>query len=127
MQTLGVILRYELLILLLVLIAIIAYKLLMRQINVDGLLLDKTNGQAISPSRVQMLVVTVMIGVYYMFQVMKTEVPGRFPDLPNELMIALGGSHAIYLSGKLYDMLAARFGFVSPRLLNRAKLKERRR
>ena len=127
MQTLGVILRYELLILLLVLIAIIAYKLLVRQINVDGLLLDKANGQAISPSRVQMLVVTVMIGVYYMFQVMKSEVPGRFPDLPNEFMIALGGSHAIYLSGKLYDMLAARFGFVSPRLLNRAKLKERRR
>jgi hypothetical protein len=127
MQTLGVILRYELLILLLVLIAIIAYKLLVRQINIDGLLIDKANGQAISPSRVQMLVVTLVIGVYYMFQVMKTKDPGRFPDLPNEFMIALGGSHAIYLSGKLYDMLAARFGFVSPRLMNRAKLKERRR
>jgi len=127
MHTLSVILRYELLILLLVLVAIIAYKLLVRQINIDGLLIDKANGQAISPSRVQMLIVTVMIGIYYMFQVMKTEVPGRFPDLPNELMIALAGSHAIYLSGKLYDMLAARFGFVSPRLMNRAKLKERRR
>lgn len=127
MQTLGIVLRYELLILLLVLIAIIAYRLMVRQINTDGLLLDKTGSQTVSPARVQMLVVTVMIAIYYMFLVMKTEDTGRLPNLPNELMIALGGSHLIYLGGKLYDTLAARFGFVSPRLMNLAKLKERRR
>ena len=127
MQTLGVILRYELLILLLVLIAIIAYKLLVRQINTDRLLLDKTTGRTFSPARLQMLVVTVMIAIYYMFLVMKTEDTGRFPDMPNEFLIALGGSHAIYLGGKFYEMLTARFGFASPRIVNRVKPRERRR
>jgi hypothetical protein len=127
MQTLGIFLRYELLILLLVLAAIIAYKLLVRQINTDGLLLEKTNQRAFSPGRLQMLVVTVMIAIYYMFLVMDTEDTGRLPDLPNELMIALGGSHAIFLGGKLYDMLAGRFGFASPRLVNRVKRRERRK
>lgn len=127
MQTLGTVLRYELLILLLVLLAIIAYKLLVRQINTDGLLLDKTGTRAISPGRVQMLVVTVMIAIYYMFLVMKTEDTGKLPNLPNEFLIALGGSHAIYLSGKLYGMLAARFGFASPRMMNRVTPRERRR
>ena len=126
METLGLILRYELLILLLVLIAIIAYKLLVRQINTNGLLLDKTSGRAISPGRLQMLVITLMIAVYYVFLVMDTEDTGRLPDLPNEFLIALGGSHAVYLSGKLYGMLAARLGFASPRLMDRAKPKERR-
>ena len=127
METLGTTLRWEMMILLVALIVLVGYKIMVREINIDGLLLDKTSGRAISPTRVQMLVVTLMIAVYYMFRVMKTEDTGRFPDLPNELMIALGGSHLIYLSGKLYGMLAARFGFVSPRLMNLAKLKERRR
>lgn len=126
METLGIILRYELLILLLVLIAIIAYKLLVQQINTNGLMLDKTSGRAFSPGRLQMLVITLMIAVYYIFLVMDTEDTGRLPDLPNEFLIALGGSHAVYLSGKLYGMLAARLGFASPRLMDRAKLKERR-
>ena len=126
METLGIILRYELLILLLVLIAIIAYKLLTRQINTNGLLLDKTSGRAISPGRLQMLAITLMIAVYYVFLVMDTEDTGRLPDLPNEFLIALGGSHAVYLSGKLYGMLAARLGFASPRLMDRAEPKERR-
>lgn len=127
MQTLGIILRYELLIVLLVLIAIIAYKLLVRQINIDGLLLDKTNHGTFSPARLQMLAITLMIAIYYMFLVMDTDDTGRLPDLPNEFLIALGGSHTIFLGSKLYDMLAARFGFASPRLIDRVKPRERRR
>ena len=126
METLSIILRYELLILLLVLIAIIAYKLLVQQINSNGLLLDKTSGRAFSPGRLQLLAITLMIAVYYIFLVMDTEDTGRLPDLPNEFLIALGGSHAVYLSGKLYGMLAARLGFASPRLMDRTKPEERR-
>lgn len=127
MEILGQILRYELVILLLVLIAIIAYKLLVQQINTNGLLLDKTSGRSFSPGRLQMLAITLMIAVYYVFLVMDAEDTTRLPDLPNEFLIALGGSHAIYLSGKLYGMLAVRFGFASPRLMARAKPKERRK
>jgi hypothetical protein len=111
METLATVLRYELSILLLLLIAIIAYKLLVQQINVDGLLRDKTGGRVVSPGRLQMLVVTLSIALYYMFVVFEAEDKGTFPDMPNEFLLALGGSHAIYLSGKLYGFLATRFGF----------------
>lgn len=125
METLALTLRYEMLILLLALIGIIAYKLLVQQINVKGLLLDKTSGRAFSPARLQMLAVTLSIALYYIFLVIDSKDSNRLPDLPNEFLLALAGSHSLYLSGKLYGALAARFGFASPRVLTRFKPTER--
>lgn len=126
METLGTTLRYEMMILLVVLIVLVGYKLMVRQINTDGLMLDKTSGRSFSPARLQMLAVTMTIALYYMLLVFEAEDTGRLPDLPNELLLALGGSHIIYLGGKLYGMFAARFGLASPRIKLREKPTERR-
>ena len=126
METLATALRYEMSILLLLLIGIIGYKLLVQQINVTGLLLDKTGGRVVSPGRLQMLVITLSIALYYMFLVLDAEDKGTFPDMPNEFLLALGGSHFIYLSGKLYGFLATRFGLTAPGVKRRTKPKERR-
>jgi hypothetical protein len=125
MEALALTLRYEMLILLLALIGIIAYKLVVQQINVKGLLLDKTSGRAFSPARLQMLAVTLSIALYYTFLVIDSKESNRLPDLPNEFLLALAGSHSIYLSGKLYGALASRFGFASPRVWARFKPTER--
>lgn len=121
METLETVLRYEMSILLLLLIGTIGYKLLVQQINTNGLLMDKTGGRAFSPGRLQMLVITLSIAVYYMFLVLEAEDKGRFPDMPNEFLLALAGSHSIYLSGKLYGFLATRFGLAPPGIKKRFK------
>ena len=69
METLSLVLRYEMLLLLSVLIVILTYKMLVQEINTNGLLLDKTSARAFSPGGLQMLVVTLTIAVYYMFMV----------------------------------------------------------
>jgi hypothetical protein len=82
METLGITLRWEMMILLVVLIVLVGYKLMVRQINTDGLMLDKTSGRSFSPARLQMLAVTMTIAIYYMFLVFDAEDTGRMPDLP---------------------------------------------
>ncbi|MDQ3802231.1 MAG: hypothetical protein M3416_00010 [Acidobacteriota bacterium] len=127
MSTLSEVLRYEMLFLLVGLIVLVAYRLLTQQINTKGLLLDKASGRAFSPGRLQLLIVTMGIAIYYMLMVFETEEPGRFPDLPNEFLLALGGSHVFYLGGKLYGLLASRLGFASPLIRERARqISERR-
>jgi hypothetical protein len=121
MDTLATALRYEMLVLLIILIGIIGYRLLVQQINTNGLLLDKTGGRKISPARLQMLVVTVGIALYYIFMVIEAEDMGRLPDMPNEFLVALGGSHAIYLAGKLHGMLASKLKIALPTIRERAK------
>lgn len=119
MNSLATALRYEMLFLLTALIVVISYRLLTRQININGLLADKMSGRAFSPGRLQMLVVTLGIAIYYVAMVFKSQEPGRLPDLPNEFLLALGGSHAFYLSGKAYGLLASRLGFASPKIRER--------
>lgn len=127
MSTLSEVLRYEMLFLLMGLIVLVAYRLLTQQINTKGLLLDKTSGRAFSPGRLQLLIVTLGIAIYYTLMVFDAEEVGRFPDLPDEFLLALGGSHVFYLGGKLYGLLASRLGFASPQLGARAReISERR-
>jgi len=119
METLSTALRYEMLFLLVALIVMITYRLLTRKINIEGLLLDKTSGRAFSPGRLQLLIVTMSIAIYYVAMVLKTKETGTLPNLPNEFLLALGGSHAFYLSGKLYGLLASKLGFASPLIRER--------
>lgn len=127
MYALSEALRYEMIILLISFIVIITYQLLTNKINTKGFMLDKTGGRAFSPGRLQMLVVTLSIALYYLLMLFGSKEPGRFPDLPDEFLLVLGGSHAFYLSGKLYGLLASRLGFASPLLRERAQhITERR-
>lgn len=120
MDTLATALRYEMLVLLTILIGIIGYRLLVQQINTEGLLMDKTGGRKFSPARLQMLIVTMGIALYYILMVIETKETGKLPDMPNEFLVALGGSHAVYLGGKLHGMLASKFKIALPRLREKA-------
>jgi hypothetical protein len=56
-----------------------------------------------SPGRTQMLIVTSLTAIYYLLQVIHD--PTTFPKIPAAWVVALGGSHAIYLGGKAQSML----------------------
>lgn len=59
-----------------------------------------------SPGRAQALMFTVVISGYYLLQVIHD--PTRFPQIPDALIYALGGSHAVYLGGKAQGLLLGR-------------------
>jgi hypothetical protein len=103
MEMLSTVLRYEVLLALTVLAAIIAYRLLTGQINTRGLLRDKVGGRAISTGRLQLLVVTLLIMIYFVMEVLETK---KFPNMPQAFVLALGGSNLFYLGGKFYGLLA---------------------
>jgi hypothetical protein len=126
MGTLATILRYELFFLLIALAVIVGYRLITQQINVKGLVMDKMRGRGVSPGRLQMLIVTMSIAIYYIMMVIEAKDTSRLPDMPNEYLVALGGSHSIYLLGKLYDLFAGKLQLAFPRRGGRAKFKRTR-
>jgi hypothetical protein len=117
MGTLSTVLRYETLFVLTALAVIIAYRLLTRQINTRGLLRDKIGGRGMSPGRLQLLVVTLLIAVYYVEQVFETQ---KLPNMPQEYLLALGGSHLFYLGGKAYGLLVSKLEIAATRILEKS-------
>ena len=87
--------------------AIIAYRILTRQINMNYLLYGTKKGgeRYFSPERVQLLLFTLGTAMFYLNDVMQHRTSGVLPDVSTETLALLGGSHAIYLSGKAYMML----------------------
>jgi hypothetical protein len=108
MEVLLKVLRYEMILLLVLLAGVVGYKLLVNQINVKGLLRDKTGDRSFSPASVQLLGVTLSVATYYMFMVIEAKGTGRLPDMPNEFLFALMGSNSIFLAGKLYGALTSK-------------------
>jgi hypothetical protein len=125
MNALATILRWELFFVLIALAAIVAYRMITQQINVTGLLMDKTGGRVVSPARVQMLMATMGMVAYYVMLAFESKDKGRLPELPNEYLAAFGASHGIYLLGKLYGRFATTPGIASPKARERAKPIER--
>lgn len=97
--------RLEVWVFLLALAGIIAFQILSGRINTKGLLCG--NGKKlvksgpISPARVQLLLSTLGMAFYYLGQVMTNPTHG-LPDVSASWPAVLGGSHAIYLGGKVY-------------------------
>jgi hypothetical protein len=120
MDALTTALRYELLFLLTALMTLIAYRLLTRQINTKGLLDDKTGRGVFSPARLQMLIVTLGIAIYYVAMVLKTKETGELPHLPKEFLLALGGSHLFYLGGKVLGLVAGRLELAATKIVERS-------
>ena len=114
MNSLSTFLRYEIWIFLTVLAAVVTYRLLVGTINTRGLIRDKITGRAISPGRLQLLVMTVGGALYYLSLVLSNTKVGEFPEVPKELLLTLGGSHAFYLAGKFSSMIMQVFGLSSP-------------
>ena len=94
-------------------VCVVVWKLATREISLDYLLYGdaKANRGAdeqtfFSSGRAQMLLATVTIAGYYLLQVIQD--PTHFPAVPNELIAALGTSHAIYLGGKAQSLYLGR-------------------
>ena len=112
MSTLLTFLRYEMFFVLGAFALIVAYRLLTRRINTRGLLRDKVTGE-FSPGRLQMLLVTGAIALYFLGEVLQTH---EMPKLRQEFLLALAGSHGFYLAGKAYSVLVNKLAKITGRI-----------
>jgi len=94
-------------------ISVVLWKATIGEISLDYLLYGdaKTYRGAgtttfFSPGRAQMLLLTVMVAGYYLLRVIQD--PTHLPDVPDELIVALGASHAVYLGGKAQSLYLGR-------------------
>ncbi|HYL06340.1 MAG TPA: hypothetical protein VE075_09890 [Thermoanaerobaculia bacterium] len=82
---------------------LVVYKMAVGEIPLERLLDAKQpdGRQAFSPARLQMLIFTLVVAGWYLHQVMVSKDRSSLPDLPQSVVGALGGSHAVYLGGKV--------------------------
>ncbi len=94
-------------------IVLVGYRVLTGGVNTKGLLAHKETG-AFSPARLQLLLFSLIAAGAYLSSLMEAAAAGRyaFPEVPQELLLALGGSQALYLGAKggLERMFRARSG-----------------
>ncbi len=88
----------------------VAFMLLTRRINLNGLLRDNHDGR-LSPGRIQALGITIFGGASYLMLVLTDPNSKALPPVSNELLAIVGGSHSLYLTGKLGSMLQRKFNF----------------
>jgi hypothetical protein len=100
-------LRWELSLFLVGLAVIVFYQLLTGRINTKGLLCEKDGTGNFSAGRVQLLFFTLIFGLMYLGKVIQD--PAGFPDIPEEMLVLLGGSNAAYLGQKAFDLLRGFF------------------
>jgi hypothetical protein len=81
---------------------VVLYRIVIGEISLAGLLDAKQpDGRpTFSPARLQLLIFTVVIAGYYLHLVVADPHRDSLPDLPQSVVAALGGSHAVYLGGK---------------------------
>jgi hypothetical protein len=108
MNLLLQVLRWEFLALLVGMAGIVFVQLLNGEINSRYLLFGTVTGRKMnegryfSPERVQLLVFTLGVALYYLTEVMTTARCGKIPEIPLSWLVVLGGSNASYLGGKAY-------------------------
>lgn len=81
----------------------VIYMMLVRKINLKGLLHDQNKN--ISPGRVQALVVTLMGCGSYLMLLSNHHDSSSLPSIPIALLALLGGSHSLYLAEKFTTKL----------------------
>ncbi|MBC8031028.1 MAG: hypothetical protein H7Z16_13020 [Pyrinomonadaceae bacterium] len=96
--------RYEVVFLLAALAAIVLFQIFTGRIITRGLLSEKGKEgvAAFSPTRLQLLLFTLGVGFYVLGQVMNSIAAGKpaFPEIDLNVMLILGGSHALFLGAK---------------------------
>ena len=75
--------------------AMLALKLLIRQINLKGLLARKQGASEVSPERVQLLLATLAVSATYLASVVHSS-DGRMPDVPATSLYLFGSSSGLY-------------------------------
>ncbi|HKT52792.1 MAG TPA: hypothetical protein VJV96_21005 [Candidatus Angelobacter sp.] len=104
MPQLVMLVKWEVLIFLVGLAALVVLQLLTGQISTDGLFRDtgpKGSGQ-MSSARVQLLITTLGAAAYYLSQVATNPNPGTFPPIPTAWPVILGGSNLLHLGTKAF-------------------------
>jgi len=83
--------------------AVVANKLVIGEISLAGLLYSKEPGgrAAFSPARLQLLIFTAAVAAIYLGEVIANPRQDSLPHLPLGIVVALGGSQAVYLGGKM--------------------------
>ena len=84
---------------LLLLVAILAYRMLTRRIGLNGLLNRKQDGGQSSPERIQLLLATMAVSAKYLNDVVHGS-SGAMPDVGRDWLYVFGGSSGIYASLK---------------------------
>ena len=84
---------------------LIGYMILTGKIKTAGLLRTKDDKGGISPARIQLLVLTLTGAFYYLMQVMDNPSPNQLPDMPQQLLLVLGGSNLFYAGSKAYSLM----------------------
>ena len=104
MEQLAAFIKYEAWLLLGGLAFVVGYRLLSGPINTAGLLRDKSAANDLSPVRVQLLLFTLLGAGSYLALTLDAIEAAKpaLPDVPDELLLLVGGSHAVYLGGKSY-------------------------
>jgi len=75
---------------------VLGFQLLTGSINTRGLMTDKVTG-TFSPGRLQLIFFTLAAAFYYLYKAVEAQ---SFVPLNNELLVAIGGSSSVYLTGK---------------------------
>lgn len=85
---------------------VIFWKILTGGISLQYMLYADTpqGGTTFSPGRAQAMMVTLIVAVQYLLQAISH--PTAFPQIPEFWVIALAGSHAVYLGGKARSLLS---------------------
>lgn len=78
----------------------LAYLMLVRRINLSGLLHCRDG--RISPGRVQALVATLAGAVSYLLTLSSYSDTGSLPPVPDDLLAIFGGSCSLYLAEKMW-------------------------
>lgn len=99
MRTLAAVARWET-IALLASFGIITLWKLFQSVSFDGML--RSSDGTLSPGRIQMLVLTVLTALQYLLTTVHD--PTHLPHIPEGLVIAMGGSQAIYLGAKAWSI-----------------------
>ncbi len=81
----------------------LTYMMLVRKINLQGLLHNKNN--QLSPARIQAFAVTLIGSISYITMLLAHDNTNTLPAINTELLAILGGSHGLYLTGKLSPTL----------------------
>ena len=113
MGSVTTVLKVEILLFLGALALIIFYQLLTGRINMRRLLFAKGKVAAdpstqrrtsgLSPSRIQLLVVSLGVATYLLAEVVRD--PSQFPEIPTGLLLLMAGSETIYLARKVNNLL----------------------
>lgn len=112
MESLVIFLRYEVWLLVAVLFFVVGYRILTGQINTRGLMASKGNQEGFSPARVQLFVLTLAGVVGYLTRLFDNST--RLPDIPQDLIAAMGASNLFYVASKARSWLFPRNASQNP-------------